>query len=168
MYDDRVTPPSLYLESFGNAQKFARLARTFSERKPLLAVVGGRSLRRPSCGGIAHAAAATPAVGIDALFAQAGVIRCRSIYDPGRDARLLTTLGAAGRGLARHRRQRRGLGVLAADAATADGLLVPELSAEVQAQMGRHLSGTLGLSNPVHLGAGASAGSFVAAVATML
>ena len=43
-YDDpEVTCAALYLESFGNARKFARFARRFSERKPLLAVVGGRS-----------------------------------------------------------------------------------------------------------------------------
>ncbi len=168
MYDDRVTAAALYLESFGNAQKFARLARTFSERKPLLAVVGGRSSGGRRAGASHTAAAATPAVGIDALFAQAGVIGCRSIMTLAETARLLTTqalpagarLGIVGNA--------GGLGVLAADAATADGLLVPELSAEVQAQMGRHVSGTLGLSNPVDLGAGASAGSFVAAVATML
>ena len=41
--DPVVTGAALYLESFGNAPKFARLARRFAERKPLLAVVGGRS-----------------------------------------------------------------------------------------------------------------------------
>ena len=43
-YDDPdVTAAALYLESFGNAAKFARFARRFAERKPVLAVVGGRS-----------------------------------------------------------------------------------------------------------------------------
>src|SRR4029079_13261568 len=41
--DPEVTAAALYLESFGNAPKFARLARRFAERKPLLAVVGGVS-----------------------------------------------------------------------------------------------------------------------------
>ena len=36
--DDRVSAVALYLESFGNARKFARVAREFSEVKPLLAV----------------------------------------------------------------------------------------------------------------------------------
>ena len=35
-----VTAAALYLESFGNARKFARVARRFAERKPLMA--GGR------------------------------------------------------------------------------------------------------------------------------
>ena len=43
-YDDpEVTAAALYLESFGNSAKFARFARRFARRKPLLAVVGGRS-----------------------------------------------------------------------------------------------------------------------------
>ncbi len=119
--------------------------------------------------GASHtAAAATPAVGIDALFAQAGVIGCRSITSLAETARLLTTqalpagprLGIVGNA--------GGLGVLAADAAGDDGLVVPELSAEVQDRMAQHVSGTSGLSNPVDLGAGASAEGFVSALATML
>ena len=43
MDDDQVAAAALHLESFGNALKFARMARRFAERKPLLAVVGGRS-----------------------------------------------------------------------------------------------------------------------------
>ena len=39
--DPKVTAAALYLESFGNPIKFARLARRFAERKPLIAVVGG-------------------------------------------------------------------------------------------------------------------------------
>ena len=42
--DETVTVAALYLESFGNALKFARTARRFAERKPLLAVVAGRSV----------------------------------------------------------------------------------------------------------------------------
>ncbi|MGA8248638.1 MAG: GNAT family N-acetyltransferase, partial [Nocardioides sp.] len=41
--DPEVTGAALYLESFGNPAKFARVARRFAETKPLLAVVGGRS-----------------------------------------------------------------------------------------------------------------------------
>ena len=49
MDDEQVTAAALYLESFGNASKFARTARRFAERKPLLAVVAGRSAPG-SCG----------------------------------------------------------------------------------------------------------------------
>ena len=60
-YDDPdVTAAALYLESFGNAAKFARFARRFAERKPLLAVVGGRSAGGSRAGASHTAAAATP------------------------------------------------------------------------------------------------------------
>ena len=41
--DPDVTAAALYLESFGNPAKFARVGRRFAESKPLLAVVGGQS-----------------------------------------------------------------------------------------------------------------------------
>ena len=155
--DPHVTAAALYLESFGNAAKFARVARRFAERKPLLAVVGGRSAGGRRAGASHTAAAATPAVGIDALFAQAGVIGCRNAEAMGRTALLLT-----GQPLPAGRRiavvsNAGGLGVLAADAADAVGLAVPELSPALRAQIGEHVDGTTGTSNPVDLGAGASA-----------
>ena len=87
--DPRVTAAALYLESFGNAPKFARFARRFAERKPLLAVLGGRSDGGRRAGLSHTAAAATPAVGVDALFAQAGVISCHGAEDLAETALLL-------------------------------------------------------------------------------
>src|SRR5690606_36425216 len=44
-YDDPATSAvALYLESFGNPRKFARVARALARRKPLLAVFSGRSV----------------------------------------------------------------------------------------------------------------------------
>ena len=133
--DPRVTAAALYLESFGNALKFARFARRFAERKPLLAVVGGRSAGGRRAGASHTAAAASPAVGVDALFAQAGVIACDGAEDMAETALLLVeqplprgtrvaVLSNAG-----------GMGVLAADAADEHGLVVPELSPELRAKV---------------------------------
>ncbi|WP_310529256.1 acetate--CoA ligase family protein, partial [Nocardioides sp.] len=166
--DPGVTAAALYLESFGNAVKFARLARRFAERKPLLAVVGGRSAsgRR---GGASHtAAAATPAVGIDALFSQAGVIACTSAEEMARTALLL-----AEQPLPEGRRiaivsNAGGLGVLAADAADVHGLAVPELSTDLRAELGDQVSGTTGTSNPIDLGAGAGAANLRGVVEPLL
>ncbi len=117
--DPKVTAAALYLESFGNAAKFARMARRFAERKPLLAVVGGRSAGGQRAGASHTAAAATPAVGVDALFAQAGVIACRSAEAMGRTALLLAEQPLpSGRHVAIVSNAG-GLGVLAADAADA-------------------------------------------------
>jgi acyl-CoA synthetase (NDP forming)/GNAT superfamily N-acetyltransferase len=166
--DDRVTAAALYLESFGNARKFARIARRFAEHKPILAVVGGRS-ESGRRGGASHtAAAAAPAVGIDALFTQAGVISCDSLESITSTALLLTEqplpagsrvgiVGNAG-----------GLGILAADAATAAGLVVPALSPDLRARLSGATSGTDGVSNPVDLGAAPDPPSMLTAARAVL
>ena len=168
-YDEpEVTCAALYLESFGNARKFARFARTFSERKPLLAVVGGRSSggRR---GGASHtAAAASPDVAVRALFAQAGVIACADAEELVDTARLLTGQPLlAGRRLA-VLSNAGGLGVLAADAAEDARLEVVEFSAPLQSLLGGLVNGTTGTANPVDAGAGAQQEQMAALLDTVL
>ena len=154
--DPGVKVAALYLESFGNPLKFARVARRFSERKPLLAIVGGRSAGGQRAGASHTAAAASPSAAIDALFAQSGVIGCRSLEELVDTARLLVR-GAIPRG----RRtgivsNAGGLGVLAADAAAEQGILVPEISLAVRERIMPLVAGTVGISNPVDLGAAIS------------
>jgi len=157
-YDDLdVSAAALYLESFGNAAKFARFARRFAERKPLLAVVGGRSAGGSRAGASHTAAAATPGVGVDALFAQAGVIGCRDAEELARTALLL-----AQQPLPQGRRlailsNAGGMGVLAADAAAEVGLDVPEFSAGLRERLADLVHGTAGTGNPVDAGAGVAA-----------
>lgn len=166
--DDRVSAAALYLESFGNARKFARVARRFAERKPLLAVIGGRSSGGRRAGASHTAAAAAPAVGIDALFAQSGVIGCRNLAELADAARLLTTqplpagprLGVVGNA--------GGLGVLAADAASADRVVVPELSADLQSRLAALSPGAAALSNPIDLGAAAGPDELLSATTAVL
>ena len=105
--DPHVSAAALYLESFGNAPKFARIARRFAEAKPLLAVVGGRSAGGHRAGASHTAASATPAVGVDALFAQAGVIACEDAEDLAQAALLLTREPMPRRSAGRHHQQRR-------------------------------------------------------------
>lgn len=166
--DPRVSGAALYLESFGNAPKFARIARTFAERKPLLAVVGGRSDGGRRAGASHTAAAATPAVGVAALFAQAGVIACEGAEDLAETALLLSReplpkgnrvalVGNAG-----------GMGVLAADVAEEHGLVVPELSARTRDAVAAHVLGTVGTSNPIDAGAAAAPEELAAAVEAVL
>lgn len=56
----------LYLESFGNPRRFVRLARRVARRKPIAAVAVGETASRAAARG---------------LFAQAGVIRTRSLEE---------------------------------------------------------------------------------------
>ena len=153
-YDDPgVTAAALYLESFGNARKFARFARRFSERKPVVAVVGGRSTsgRR---GGASHtAAAASSEVAVRALFAQSGVIGCVDADDLAEAALLLTEQPLpAGPRLAALSNAG-GMGILVSDAAEGFGLVVPEFSAALCDRLAGLVHGTSGTTNPVDAGA---------------
>lgn len=155
-YDDpQVTTAALYLESFGNARKFARVARRFSERKPLLAVVGGRSSGGRRAGASHTAAAASTGVGVDALFTQAGVIGCRDVDDLVDTARLLEEQPLPRGSRIAIVSNAGGMGVLAADRADDLSLDVPELSPDLQARLMTALPSVAGTANPVDAGAGA-------------
>jgi acyl-CoA synthetase (NDP forming)/GNAT superfamily N-acetyltransferase len=71
----------LYLETFGNPRRFARIARRISYRKPVLCVKGARSR---AGGDVARAhlgAAAASDTNVEMLFRQAGVIRADTLEE---------------------------------------------------------------------------------------
>jgi acetate---CoA ligase (ADP-forming) len=69
----------LYLETFGNPRKFARVARRVSRRKPILCVKSARS-RAGRHAARAHRSAPTQSDNeVDVLFRQVGVIRANTL-----------------------------------------------------------------------------------------
>ena len=118
----------LYLESIGNPRKFSRIARRVSRRKPIVAVRSGRTTQGIPMG---HelpdrraGALASPLAAVDAMFRQAGVIQVDTLDEMFDVAQLL-----AHQPLPRDRRvavvgNSHALGLLAADAAAAVGLVV--------------------------------------------
>ncbi|GAA4863515.1 bifunctional acetate--CoA ligase family protein/GNAT family N-acetyltransferase [Saccharopolyspora rosea] len=66
----------LYLESFGNPRKFARLARRLARTKPIVVVKSGRNAVRP---GLAATSVQIDETSVQALFEQSGVIRVESV-----------------------------------------------------------------------------------------
>jgi acyl-CoA synthetase (NDP forming)/RimJ/RimL family protein N-acetyltransferase len=66
----------LYLESFGNPRKFARLARRLGRSKPIVAVKSGRHAVRPQ---LAANSAEVDEASVQALFEQAGVVRVEDL-----------------------------------------------------------------------------------------
>jgi len=158
----------LYLESFGNPRKFARLARRISHTKPIVAVKSGRTTAGTRGASSHTAALATPDVAVDALFHQAGVIRVDTLEELFDAAIVL-----AHQPLPRGRRvaivsNGGGPAILAADACEAVGLKVPELSAETQAALRAFVSPDAGVRNPVDLVASASADTYERALRTVL
>ncbi|WP_410588677.1 GNAT family N-acetyltransferase [Amycolatopsis sp. lyj-23] len=66
----------LYLESFGNPRKFARLARRLARTKPIVAVKSGRHAVRPQ---LAATSTEIDEASVQTLFEQAGVVRVESL-----------------------------------------------------------------------------------------
>ena len=77
--DERTAAVMLYVESFGNPERFTRIARRVSRIKPILVVKGRRRAERVLSEARSHTAAALrgDAV-IDAVLHQAGVLRFHS------------------------------------------------------------------------------------------
>jgi acetate---CoA ligase (ADP-forming) len=147
----------LYLESFGNPRKFARVARRVGREKPIVAVKSGRSAAGARAA-VSHTGAllASGDVNVDALFGQCGVIRTDTLgelFD-------VTTL-LASQSIPRGRRvavltNSGGPGIMCADACEAEGLTLPPLSAASREGLGAFLPPEASLANPVDMLATAS------------
>jgi acyl-CoA synthetase (NDP forming)/GNAT superfamily N-acetyltransferase len=166
--DENTDLVVLYLESFGNPRKFARIARRVSQKKPIVAVKGGASSAGSRAARSHTAAAATPRRTVDALFEQAGIIAVDSLgevfdtvavlaHQPLPGGMRLGIVGNAG-----------GPGVLAADAAAAAGLELPPLTGETQAALRAVLPVGAAVSNPVDTIASVSGEAMEAALRLVL
>jgi acetyl coenzyme A synthetase (ADP forming)-like protein len=150
--DPQTDVALLYLESFGNARKFARLAPRFARRKPLLAVKSGRSTAGARATS-SHTGALLAAsdVTVDALFEQAGVIRADTLHDLFTTAALLSSQPVPRGDRVAIVTNAGGPGIMCADACQAEGVDVPELPAEVQARLAEFLPPTSSVRNPVDM-----------------
>ena len=160
----------LYLESFGNPRRFARIARRVGVRTPILAVKGGRAVTVSDGGGVAHSAALVGAdVAVDALFRQSGVTRCDTL-DELFDAALLLASQPLPRG--NHvgiLTNVSGLGVLCADACVAAGLEMPVPSETTQTALRVFVSPRSShLANPIDLPTTGAASDYAAALRHLL
>lgn len=158
--DDATRVILMYLENFGNPQKFTRLARRITKRKPIIVVKAGRTgagARAASShtGALAGLDAAT-----DALLSQCGVIRVDTVEElfdlamafdelpvpAGNRVAIVTNAG--------------GPGIIIADACEARGLDVVTLSEETQAALREVLAAEASVRNPVDMIASATADSY--------
>ncbi len=122
-YDDpRTDVVLLYLESFGNPRKFARLARALARRKPVIALKSGRhALVAP---GLTASSATVSDSAVATLFAQSGVIRVDTLAEGFDVALLLSTQPVPEGGRVAVVGNSTALGVLALDACLEQGLTV--------------------------------------------
>jgi acetyl coenzyme A synthetase (ADP forming)-like protein len=148
----------LYLESFGNARKFARVAPRVARRKPILAVKSGRSAAGARATS-SHTGALLSAsdVTVDALFEQAGVIRADTLSELFDVSALLTKQPIPRGDRVAIVTNAGGPGIMCADACQADGVDVPELPDDVKAELAGFLPPASSVGNPIDMIATASA-----------
>jgi acetate---CoA ligase (ADP-forming) len=166
--DDETKLVLLYLESFGNPQKFARLAQRVARRKPVLALKAGSTEAGARAARSHTAALASSDTAVEALFRQAGVIRTGTLEELIDAAALLSS-----QPLPRGRRvgvitNAGGLGILCADACAAAGLELPELSEETRASLQPFLPEDASLGNPIDLLGSATAATFETVIPPLL
>jgi acyl-CoA synthetase (NDP forming)/GNAT superfamily N-acetyltransferase len=121
----------LYLESFGNPRKFARLARRVARTKPVVAVKTGRYAATAAVPGLAAHSVPVPEERVQALFEGSGVIRVDTLTQLFDVAQLLAYQPLpTGRRIATVTNSS-ALGVLVADACVGAGLERAAASADL-------------------------------------
>ena len=147
----------LYLESFGNPRKFARVARRVSRRKPIVAVKSGRSAAGARATS-SHTGALLAAsdVTVDALFRQAGVIRTDTLAELFDAVRVLANQPLPKGSRVAIVTNAGGPGIMCADACEAGGLEVVELSSELRENVRKLLPAEASTANPVDMIASAT------------
>jgi acetyl coenzyme A synthetase (ADP forming)-like protein len=150
--DDEATDVVLlYLESFGNPRKFARVARRLARTKPIIAMKAGRTGAGARAASSHTAALAGSEAAVDALFHEAGVVRVDTLEElldvtsllstqslpRGRTVAVLTNAG--------------GLGILCADACESAGLTLPPLAESSVAELRAVLPDEASTSNPIDM-----------------
>jgi acetyl coenzyme A synthetase (ADP forming)-like protein len=150
----------LYLESFGNPRKFARIARRVSGIKPIVAVKGGSSTAGSRAASSHTGALATPQIASDALFHQAGIIRANALEELFNVATLLSNQPVPRGKRVAIVTNGGGPGIIAADACEHYELALPELSPEVIETLRSVVKRDITFRNPLDLTAGATEEEF--------
>jgi acyl-CoA synthetase (NDP forming) len=158
----------LYLESFGNPRKFARIARRVSRSKPILAVKGGRTPAGNRATS-SHTGALLSAsdITVDALFQQAGVIRTDTLAELFDVALLLGSQPQPAGNRVAIVTNAGGPAILCADACEANGLVVPALPDTVREQLAGFMPAAGSTGNPVDMLAAASGEDYKRAIAIL-
>ncbi len=158
--DPRTKVILMYMESFGNPRNFVRIVRRVSAKKPIVVVKSGKTKAGSRAASSHTGAMATSEVVTEALFRQTGIIRTRGVEELFDVATLLSN-----QPIPRGNRlvvitNGGGPGILAADASTEQGLVLPELSAEIKAKLKATITRDIRINNPIDTTAQATANEF--------
>ena len=158
----------MYVENFGNPRRFLELASRITRKKPIIVVKSGRSRVGARAAASHTGALAASDAAVDAMLAQAGVLRAGSVEE-------LFDMAMAF-GAQRLPRSRRiavltnsgGPGILAADALETHGLEVVELAADTVARLEPLFPEEASIRNPLDMIASANAAGYLTALDALL
>jgi acyl-CoA synthetase (NDP forming)/RimJ/RimL family protein N-acetyltransferase len=166
--DDETDLILLYLESFGNPQKFARVAGRVARSKPILALRSGTSRAGARAASSHTAALAGSDKAVDALFWQAGVLRAPTLEELLDAAVLFSTQPLPLGNRVAVVTNAGGLGILCADACDGAGLELPPLADETRRTLARVIPEEASVANPVDLLGSATAATYQAVLPALL
>ena len=166
--DERCRAILLYVESFGDALRFGEAARAAAKIKPVIALIGGRTTAGRDAA-FRHTGSRPPDdAATDQFCRRSGIVRVTSLR------RLLLAgkaFGAFPQGIGKRRlslSNSGGPGVLAADQAVDEGLVLPELPSPMAEKLRSFLPPEASVANPIDLLADARADRFSATLAAAL
>ena len=158
----------MYVENFGNPTRFLELASRITKKKPIIVVKSGRSRAGARAASSHTGALAASDVAVDALLAQAGVLRASTIEE-------LFDMAMAfeSRALPRSRRtavltNAGGPGILAADALDASGLEIVDLHDATVERLRPLFPAEASIRNPLDMIASATPAGYEAAMTALL
>jgi len=166
--DERCKAILLYVESFGDAARFGEVARIAVKTKPVIALIGGRTAAGREAAFRHTGSRPGDDAATDDFCRRSGIVRVSSLR------RLLLAgkaFGSFPRGIGKRillLSNSGGPGVLAADQAIEEGLMLPELPPEMAGQLRGVLPPEAAIANPLDLLADARAERFSAALASAL
>ncbi len=167
-HDDAVRVIMMYVESFGNPRNFLEIARRITRRKPIIVVKSGRSSVGARAASSHTGALAASDTAVDAMFAQAGVLRAASIQEMFDIATAFTDRPVPRTPGVAVVTNAGGPGILAADAIEANGLDMVELQAETVERLRPLFPEEASLRNPLDMIASANASGYSAALDALL
>ncbi len=166
--DPAVSVILMYVENFGDPREFLEIASRITRKKPIIVIKSGRSLVGAHAAASHTGALAASDLAVDALLAQAGVLRAHSmeeLFD--------MAMAFAVQQLPRSRRtavltNSGGPGILVVDAMEPHGLELVDLSAETVERLRAILPVEASLRNPLDMIASATPSSYRTALESLL
>jgi len=158
----------MYLESFGDPERFMKAARRVTRKKPVMIVKAGRSARGAMAAMSHTGSLAGSEAAVDSLLNQCGILRVESMRDLFSLAKVAQTGRMPRGGRVAVVSNAGGPAILATDACEAAGLTLVDLQGRTRRALRAFVPPEASIANPVDLIATADAASYDRALKAVL